>query len=159
MYQAKNVYFICGFASIGKLYHAIITHAQREFPLTHPSPGGGLFGFDISSMSGVLATESYKRFFGNPVSYQQGGITASMPAGSLVGSLMSSFLADRLSRKITLQIGCVLWIVGSTIQCASQNVAMLCAGRVVAGLCVGIASSVVPVYQVLAFFCCCAPHG
>ncbi|KAI0533716.1 general substrate transporter [Xylaria digitata] len=125
MYQASNVYFICGFAAIG----------------------GGLFGFDISSMSGVLGTEAYKNYFHNPVSYRQGGITASMPAGSLVGSLASSFIADRFSRKVALQVSCVLWIIGSIIQCAAQNVGMLCAGRVVAGLCVGIASSIVPVYQ------------
>ncbi|EAQ84733.1 hypothetical protein CHGG_08747 [Chaetomium globosum CBS 148.51] len=93
MYEASNVYFICGFAAIG----------------------GGLFGFDISSMSGVLGTQAYKRYFNNPVSYAQGGITASMPAGSLVGSLASSFIADKYS--------------------------LIC------GLCVGIASSIVPVYQ------------
>ncbi|KAI0860796.1 general substrate transporter [Xylaria cubensis] len=125
MYQASNIYFICGFAAIG----------------------GGLFGFDISSMSGVLGTEAYKNYFHNPVSYQQGGITASMPAGSLVGSLVSSFIADRFSRKVAIQVSCLIWITGSIIQCASVNVGMLCAGRVIAGLCVGIASSIVPVYQ------------
>ncbi|KAK4235759.1 MFS sugar transporter-like protein [Achaetomium macrosporum] len=125
MYQATNVYFICGFAAIG----------------------GGLFGFDISSMSGVLGTQAYKRYFGNPVSYSQGGITAAMPAGSLVGSLTSSFLADKYGRKVALQISCVLWIIGSILMCAAQNIAMLCVGRVICGLCVGIASSIVPVYQ------------
>ncbi|KAI1823521.1 general substrate transporter [Xylaria intraflava] len=125
MYQATNVYFICGFAAIG----------------------GGLFGFDISSMSGVLGTAAYKNYFGNPVSYRQGGITASMPAGSLVGSLASSFIADRYSRKVALQVSCILWVIGSIIQCAAVNVGMLCAGRVIAGLCVGMASSIVPVYQ------------
>jgi MFS family permease len=34
-----------------------------------------------------------------------------------------------------------------SIQCASVNVAMLVVGRVIAGLCVGIASSICPVYQ------------
>ncbi|CAM1502489.1 Fc.00g044730.m01.CDS01 [Cosmosporella sp. VM-42] len=125
MYQASNVYLICGFAAIG----------------------GGLFGFDISSMSGVLGTQAYKQYFDNPKSYRQGAITASMPAGSLVGSLMSSFIADRYSRKVALQISCVLWIIGAAIQCGSINIGMLCAGRVIAGLCVGIASAVVPVYQ------------
>ncbi len=109
--------------------------------------GGGLFGFDISSMSGVLGTNAYKNYFGNPVSTTQGAITASMPMGSFVGSLMSSFIADRWSRKVALQISCVIWIVGSIIQCAAQNIGMLCAGRVIAGVCVGIASSIVPVYQ------------
>ncbi|UPK96201.1 hypothetical protein LCI18_007136 [Fusarium solani-melongenae] len=88
-------------------------------------------------MSGVLGTEAYKQYFDNPKSYRQGAITASMPAGSLVGSLFSSFLADRYSRRVALQISC----------CASQNIGMLCTGRVVAGFCVGIASAVVPVYQ------------
>ncbi len=98
-------------------------------------------------MSGVLGTEAYKRYFGNPQSYRQGAITASMPAGSLAGSLVSSFIADRYSRKGAIQFSCLLWIIGSVIQCASQNIGMLCAGRVIAGLCVGIASSIVPVYQ------------
>ncbi|KAI1211362.1 general substrate transporter [Annulohypoxylon truncatum] len=125
MYRVKNVYLICGFSAIG----------------------GGLFGYDISSMSGVIGTAAYKRYFGDPVSYRQGGITASMPAGSFVGSLASSFIADRFSRKVALQVGCILWIIGSIIQCASQNITMLCAGRVISGLCVGIASSIVPVYM------------
>lgn len=38
-----NTYAICAFAAIG----------------------GGLFGFDISSMSGVLGTNGYKNYFGN----------------------------------------------------------------------------------------------
>lgn len=76
--------------------------------LTRPPAGGGLFGFDISSMSGVLGTQAYKKFFDDPVSFAQGAITASMPAGSLVGSLGSSFLADRYSRKFALQVACVL---------------------------------------------------
>ncbi|KAI1110406.1 general substrate transporter [Nemania sp. NC0429] len=125
MYQVSNIYLICGFAAIG----------------------GGLFGFDISSMSGVLGTEAYKNYFDNPVSYRQGAITASMPAGSLVGSLISSFIADRHSRKAAIQIACIFWIFGSIIQCGALNVPMLCAGRVIAGICVGIASSIVPVYQ------------
>ncbi|KAL2126339.1 hypothetical protein VTI74DRAFT_1162 [Chaetomium olivicolor] len=98
-------------------------------------------------MSGVLGTQAYERYFGNPVSYAQGGITASMPAGSLLGSLTSSFLADRYSRKVALQISCVLWIVGSILMAAAVNIAMLCVGRAVCGLCIGIASSIVPVYQ------------
>ncbi|KAJ6439794.1 MFS sugar transporter-like protein [Purpureocillium lavendulum] len=109
--------------------------------------GGALFGFDISSMSGVLGTQAYKRFFGYPTSFVQGAITASMPAGSLTGALASSMMADRLSRKKAVQVSCIFWIVGSVVQCTAQGVGMLCAGRAVAGLCVGMTSSIVPVYQ------------
>jgi MFS family permease len=95
-----------------------------------------LFGFDISSMSGVLGTQAYTRYFDNPQAggYTQGAITASMPAGSLVGALGSSYIADRFSRKIALQVSCVLWIIGAIIQCASVDRGMLCAGRVVGGM-------------------------
>lgn len=34
-----------------------------------------------------------------------------------------------------------------SIQCSAQNVAQLCIGRVIAGVAIGIASSIVPVYQ------------
>lgn len=64
-------------------------------------------------MSGVLGTNGYKNYFNNPVSYRQGGITASMPAGSLVGSLLSSYVADYLSRKIAIQVAAIIWILGS----------------------------------------------
>lgn len=99
-------------------------------------------------MSAVLGTQAYKQYFGFPKSYRQGAITAAMPAGSLASSLLSSFISDRFGRKVALQISCILWIIGSVIQCAAQNVGMLCAGRVIAGFCVGIASATVPVYQV-----------
>ncbi|KAL5377644.1 MFS sugar transporter [Paraphaeosphaeria minitans] len=120
-----NTYAICAFAAIG----------------------GGLFGFDISSMSGVLGTNGYKNYFGNPAGYRQGGITASMPAGSFVGSLISSFIADRLSRRTAIQISALIWIIGSIFQTAANGVALLCFGRVVSGISIGIASAIVPVYQ------------
>lgn len=43
--RVTNVYAICAFAALG----------------------GGLFGFDISSMSGVLGTQAYIRYFNNPL--------------------------------------------------------------------------------------------
>lgn len=44
-------------------------------------------------------------------------------------------------------MSCVFWIVGSVVQCAAMGVVMLCVGRAIAGVCVGVTSSIVPVYQ------------
>ena len=123
--------------------------------------GGGLFGFDISSMSAIIGTQQYRCYFNQgpqgppfndaekcsgPSSSVQGGITAAMPGGSFVGALTSGFLSDKLGRKRAIQIGAVIWCIGSIIVCASQNIGMLIAGRFINGFSVGICSAQVPVY-------------
>ncbi|KAK9428835.1 general substrate transporter [Lipomyces doorenjongii] len=125
MVRLLNVYTISAFAALG----------------------GTLFGFDISSMSGVLGTDQYREYYGNPLGTRQGGITSAMAAGSLVGALSSSILGDQLSRKVAIQLGAILWCIGASIQAASNGVPMLIVGRVIAGLCVGLTSSLVPIYQ------------
>jgi MFS family permease len=106
-----------------------------------------LFGFDISSMSGVIGTEAYKRYFNNPQDQKQGGIVASMAFGSLFGALSSSFIADRLSRRSAIQVGSLIFILGAILQCSARNVAHLVVGRFIAGIAIGICSAIVPVYQ------------
>lgn len=106
-----------------------------------------LFGFDISSMSGVIGTQAYKNYFHDPKDTTQGLIVASMSFGSLIGALCSSFLADRLSRRTAIQIGASIFIMGAILQCSSQNIGHLIVGRIVAGVAIGICSAIVPVYQ------------
>ncbi|KIN04230.1 hypothetical protein OIDMADRAFT_194594 [Oidiodendron maius Zn] len=121
--------------------------------------GGALFGFDISSMSAIISTPAYLCYFNQgplylktdgkcsgPTPNVQGGITASMPAGSWLGSLVSGYLSDWLGRKKSIQIGSVIWCVGSILVCASQGIGMLIVGRIVNGFAVGICSAQVPVY-------------
>ncbi|KAK9371408.1 general substrate transporter [Lipomyces kononenkoae] len=108
---------------------------------------GVLYGFDVASMSGVLGTQQYKDFFGNPIGVRQGGITGAIAAGSLIGALSSSFLGDWLSRKVAIQLGTILWCVGASLQSASTGIPMLIVGRIVAGICIGLTSSLVPIYQ------------
>ena len=42
-----------------------------------------------------------------------------MPAGSLVGALAATQLADRIGRKRTIIMAGLIWVIGSTLQCAS----------------------------------------
>ena len=79
--------------------------------------GGGLFGFDISSMSAIIGTDQYKCYFnqsGNrscegPKASLQGGITASMAGGSWLGALVSGFVSDNLGRKKAIMLGALVW--------------------------------------------------
>lgn len=50
-------------------------------------------------------------------------------------------LSDIFGRKKAIQIGAIIWCIGSIIVCASQNIGMLVAGRFINGLSVGICSA------------------
>ncbi|KAF8935324.1 general substrate transporter [Dissophora ornata] len=121
----NNVYFLGAFATMG----------------------GMLFGFDISSMSGVVGTDRYQEYFNHPSSSLQGGIVAAMAAGSFLGALLAGPLGDKISRKRTVMLAACIWIVGSIIQAASVSAGMLIVGRIINGVAVGLASMIVPVYQ------------
>jgi MFS family permease len=78
-------------------------------------------------MSGVLGTPAYKRYFDNPRKAAQGGITAAMPAGSLIGALCSSFIADRLSRRAAIQVAGLIFMLGAaSVPPVPIGVSMLC---------------------------------
>ncbi|KAK4070884.1 hypothetical protein Trihar35433_5351 [Trichoderma harzianum] len=124
MYRIWNIYVLAAFGTIG----------------------GMIFGFEISSMSAWIGSEQYLEYFNHPNSSEQGGITASMSAGSFIGSLLSGWLADRIGRRLAIQIASVDWIIGAALQCSAQNVAHLVVGRIVSGLAIGITSSQCIVY-------------
>jgi MFS family permease len=105
-----------------------------------------LFGFEISSMSAWIGSEQYLEYFNHPDSTTQGGITASMSAGSFIGAIAAGWFADKFGRKGALKIASLIWVVGAVLQCSSQNIGHLIAGRIVGGLAIGVTSSQVLVY-------------
>lgn len=42
-----------------------------------------------------------------------------MPAGSFLGALLVTQLADRFGRKNTVILSGLVWVIGSILQCAS----------------------------------------
>ena len=64
-------------------------------------------------MSGILGTQAYTNYFNVHGQYKQGAITGAMSAGSLLGALFSSFIADGMSRKSAIQAAAIIWIIGS----------------------------------------------
>ncbi|KAF7712308.1 MFS-type Sugar/inositol transporter [Penicillium ucsense] len=124
MYQISNIYVLAAFGTVG----------------------GALFGFDVSSMSAWIGVDTYNNYFNHPNSNLQGGITASMSAGSFAGSIAAGWLSDILGRRGALMVASLVWIVGAMVQCSAQNVTHLVAGRVVSGLAVGVTSSQTCVY-------------
>ncbi|CDR44504.1 RHTO0S09e05094g1_1 [Rhodotorula toruloides] len=112
-----------------------------------PTLAGFMFGCDLISMSGQVSNPAYLEQFNHPNSNLQGAITAAMPAGSFGGALINSYLSDKIGRKWCIIISGWVWVLGCIIQAASFNVRTLVAGRVVAGLAVGLGSAIVTIYQ------------
>ena len=108
--------------------------------------GGTLFGFDISSMSAIVGTDQYIDYFHNPAGAYQGAIGSALAAGSIIGCLIAGPISDRIGRRDACLFACLWWLAGTSVQVATTSRAMLIAGRMLNGVCVGITSSQVPVY-------------
>jgi MFS family permease len=54
---------------------------------------------------------------------------------------------DSLGRRKTIILGATINLLGACLQCGAQNLAMILAGRILAGWAVGVLSMSVPIYQ------------
>lgn len=76
-----------------------------------------------------------------------GALNGVNSAGAIFGCFFSAWASDKYSRKRTLQIGCIILIVGGGLCAGAYDMAMFIVGRVVAGIGAGILAHVVPIYQ------------
>lgn len=51
------------------------------------------------------------------------------PLAAWFGSLVNGPIADRVGRKLSINIAVVIFVIGSAIQCAAVNIPMLFAGK------------------------------
>jgi MFS family permease len=67
-----------------------------------------------------------------------GALNGVNSAGAIIGCIISAWAADAYSRKRTIQLGCVILVVGGAICTSSVTIGMFLAGRVIAGIGSGI---------------------
>ena len=104
---------------------------------------GFLFGFDTVVISG--AEKTIQALWG--LSDNLHGIAmGSALYGTVVGSLLGGWPADRFGRKATLLWIGVLYVIGAAGSALSTNVWMFIAARVIGGLGIGISTVVAPMY-------------
>jgi sugar porter (SP) family MFS transporter len=104
---------------------------------------GFLFGFDTVVISG--AEKTIQSIWGLSPSLH-GIAMASALYGTVVGSLLGSWPADRFGRKATLLWIGVLYIVGAVGSGLAQNVAVFIVARFIGGLGIGVSTVVAPMY-------------
>jgi MFS transporter, SP family, arabinose:H+ symporter len=104
---------------------------------------GFLFGFDTVVISGA---EKTIQTLWSLSPGQHGIAMASALYGTVLGSLIGGWPADRFGRKTTLLWIGVLYLVGAVGSAFAINVAMFIAARVIGGLGIGISTVVAPMY-------------
>ncbi|QVM08545.1 hypothetical protein D8B26_003233 [Coccidioides posadasii str. Silveira] len=116
---------------------------------TFSALGSFLFGYDSGIISSSVAQEDFRRRFENSLSDPAvGGIIASFTGGAMIGSAAVSLISDAFGRRNALLAGGILAACGAALQGGAISIAMLIAGRFMAGLAIGLLSATVPVYCV-----------
>ena len=105
--------------------------------------GGLLFGYDTGVISGVLIF--IKQSFGLSI-FQQELAVSSVLVGAAVLAITGGSLSDRYGRRKMLLITSVVFIAGALVCAAAGSIQILILGRVIVGMGIGLASSVVPLY-------------
>jgi sugar porter (SP) family MFS transporter len=106
--------------------------------------GGLLFGYDTGVVSGALLF--LKKDFGGLSSFQQELVTSLLLVGAVLGALTAGRLADQIGRRVTVLITALVFIVGVLLVAFSPTFPVLLVARIIIGLAVGSASTVVPLY-------------
>ncbi|KAK0611736.1 general substrate transporter [Immersiella caudata] len=114
--------------------------------------GGIFFGYDSGYISGVMGMSSFIEMIEGPgattlTSSNKSLITSILSAGTFFGALIAGDIADWIGRRITVIIGCAIFIVGVILQVAANNLGLIVAGRLVAGWGVGFVSAIIILYM------------
>lgn len=127
-----KAYLICAFASFGGIF----------------------FGYDSGYINGVLGSAVFiRQIEGNPppnatAANPNGSLTTShtslivsiLSAGTFFGALIAGDSAEIIGRRLTIILGCIIYIIGVVLQICSTGLGLIVAGRLVAGLGVGFES-------------------
>ncbi|GLI76837.1 hypothetical protein PoHVEF18_005115 [Penicillium ochrochloron] len=89
--------------------------------------GGLLFGYDQGVISGVITMESFGARFPRVFSDSgfKGWFVSTLLLAAWAGSLINGPVADRIGRKLSINVAVVIFVIGSAIQCGAVNIPML----------------------------------
>jgi MFS family permease len=132
--------------------------------------GGIFFGYDTGWMGGVLGMDYFiKQYTGEEYpeikfpgmskdsaevkAYRkttfvvsqshQSLTTAILSAGTFFGAIIAGDLADFIGRRMTIILGCFIFVIGGILETASTGLNVMVAGRLIAGFGVGFISAIV----------------
>lgn len=78
--------------------------------------------------------------------FWKGLLTAMIELGALIGALNQGWIADMISRKYSILVAVCVFLIGSILQTAAVDYAMLVVARLIGGIGIGMLSMVAPLY-------------
>lgn len=105
--------------------------------------GGLLFGYDTGVINGALRPMAAELGLN---AFTEGVATSSLIFAAAAGAMLSGRLSDGWGRRKAIILLAVLFFLGSVLVVVAPGLEVLVAGRVLLGLAVGGASTVVPVF-------------
>ncbi|XP_027350595.1 plastidic glucose transporter 4-like [Abrus precatorius] len=107
--------------------------------------GATLFGYHLGVVNGAL--EYLAKDLGiTQNTVLQGWIVSALLAGATVGSFTGGSLADKFGRTRTFQLDAIPLAIGGFLCATAQSVQTMIIGRLLAGIGIGVASAIVPLY-------------
>jgi len=130
-------------------------NAQAVFAALVASMGAFLFGLDIGYIAPILECASFKRDVVHIEAWQRipdatvGFIVGVFSIGCILTTLppVSGYFLDAWGRRSSIMLGSGVFLVGCAIQALAACVTTMLLGRLIAGLSIGLLSSVVALYQ------------
>jgi SP family xylose:H+ symportor-like MFS transporter len=105
--------------------------------------GGYLFGFDFAVISGALP---FLRTTFGLTAWWEGFLTGSLALGCMLGCLIAGALAERFGRRPGLMTAAIVFALSSVGMALSGSLTVFIAMRFAAGIGVGMASMLSPMY-------------
>ncbi|KAK4142990.1 uncharacterized protein C8A04DRAFT_37863 [Dichotomopilus funicola] len=127
--------------------HGLTGKPLLYFTSIFVSLGVFLFGYDQGVMSGIIIGDYFRKYFHDPSPVEIATMVAILEVGAFISSLMVGRIGDIIGRRKTIFYGSCVFFIGGALQSFANGMAMMMVGRVLAGLGVGMLSTIVPVYQ------------
>jgi sugar porter (SP) family MFS transporter len=142
-WYAPTMSRVCSATLFGRPRLYLLMNGRIVFWSLTSALAGFLFGFDTVVISG--AEKTIQSLWGLSPSLH-GIAMASALYGTVVGSLLGGWPADRFGRKSTLLWIGVLYFIGAVGSGLAPNIAVFILARVIGGLGIGISTVVAPMY-------------
>jgi sugar porter (SP) family MFS transporter len=127
--------------------HGLTGKPLVYFTTIFVSLGVFLFGYDQGVMSGIITGHYFIDYFDQPSKATVGTMVAILEIGAFISSLMVGRVGDIIGRRKTILCGSCIFFVGGALQTFASSMPLMMLGRIIAGLGVGMLSTIVPVYQ------------